>query len=119
VYQFKDGRLETGRFIFRADPTRPTEAWLTQFETVRALISQQYGTPVQQQILQPPGAGTIAADTRASALERDAVILKTQWLADQTLITQQLAWNGSRPHHQIIYQPVNGEDLSGAGASPF
>lgn len=119
VYQFEDGRLETGRFIFSADPASPTDAWLTQFENVRALITQQYGEPVQQQVLQPPGAADIAPNGWSAALERDELILKTQWRTSQTLITQQLAWNGNRPHHQIIYHPANGEDLSDSGASPF
>ncbi|HET8904039.1 MAG TPA: hypothetical protein VFN16_08605 [Saccharospirillum sp.] len=119
VYQFEDGRLATGRFIFSATPASPTDAWLTQFETVRALITQQYGEPVQQQVLQPSGATNTTPDDWAEALERDALILKTQWRTDQTLITQQLAWNGNTPHHQIIYHPLNGQDLSDSGASPF
>lgn len=119
VYQFEDGQLATGRFIFRAKPASPTEAWLTQFETVRALITQQYGEPVQQQLLQPPGAAGNTTDDWSDALERDALILKTQWRTDQTLITQQLAWNGNSPHHQIIYHPLSGQDLSDSGAGPF
>lgn len=119
VYQFEDGRLVTGRFIFSADPASPTDVWLTQFESVRALITQQYGEPSQQQVLQPPGAADIAPNGWSDALERDELILKTQWRASQTLITQQLAWNGNRPHHQIIYHPVDGEDRSASGASPF
>lgn len=119
VYQFEDGRLETGRFIFSVAPGSPTSAWLDQFETVRALITQQYGEPAQQQVLQPAGSANNPPANWSDALERDALILKTQWRTDQTLITQQLAWNGSRPHHQIIYLPVNGVDLSDSGASPF
>lgn len=119
IYQFEDGLLRTGRFIFSADPASPTAAWLAQFETVRALIAQQYGEPAQQQALQPTGTAGIAPDNWSNALERDVLILKTQWRADQTLITQQLAWKGNRPHHQIIYRPVDGQDLSNTETSPF
>lgn len=119
IYQFEDGRLETGRFIFSVAPGSPTSTWLDQFETVRALITQQYGEPAQQQVLQPAGSANNPPDNWSDALQRDAIILKTQWRTDQTLITQQLAWNGSRPHHQIIYLPANGVDLSDLGASPF
>lgn len=119
VYQFEDGRLETGRFLFNVAPGSPTNVWLEQFESVRALITQQYGEPAHQQVLQPTGSSNNPPDNWSDALERDAVILKTQWRTDQTLITQQLAWNGSSPHHQIIYLPVNGVDLSDSGTSPF
>ncbi|MEX2366439.1 MAG: hypothetical protein WD601_07505 [Pseudohongiellaceae bacterium] len=119
IYQFEDGLLRTGRFIFSADPASPAAAWLTQFETVRALITQQYGEPVQQQVLQPTGTTGIAPDNWSNALERDALILKTQWLADQTLISQQLAWKENRPHHQVIYHPLDGQDLSNTETSPF
>ena len=62
IYQFEDGRLETGRFIFSVVPGSPTSTWLDQFETVRALITQQYGEPAQQQVLQPAGSANNPPD---------------------------------------------------------
>lgn len=119
IYQFDNGRLETGRFIFGVDSQRPISAWLDQFETVRTLITQQYGEPASQEALRPPGSPDTAAQNRSDALADDALILKTRWRTEQTLITQQLAWNGTEPHHQIIYHPINGTDLSHSEASLF
>jgi len=118
VYQFENGRLGTGRFIFTARPGSPTDTWLDQFNAVRSLITQQYGDPARQSTLYRPGIDQIPPSEWANALQNDNLILKTRWETDTSVLVQQLAWNGDRPHHQIIYRPARAADAL-TPAMPF
>lgn len=117
VYQFEQNRLRQGRFLFQAAKDAPTQAWIQQFEQVERLVSQQYGSPASQNQLTP---GTQAAPTtaaqQATALESDQLILKNRWVTDTTEIVQQLAWKESRPHHQVIYRPLEASGTEGESA---
>jgi hypothetical protein len=119
VYQFNDRQLTTGRFLFTARQGSPVEDWIDQFRTVRSLISQQYGEPVRQQVLQPAGAAPIEPSGWAAALRNDTLILKSYWQTETTILIQQLTWNGNRPHHQIIYRPTSTADASAVESVPF
>lgn len=122
VYQFDNNQLVEGRFIFKASALSPTSIWLNHFQTVRTLIGQQYGEPERQSVLRPAEAAPISALERATALENDTLILKTFWHTESAQLIHQLAWNGSEPHHQLIYRPVSATPSAitePAGASPF
>lgn len=118
VYQFEQGELVRGRFLFEPPENAPTQAWVDQFDQVKTLISQQYGSPRSEHQLRPTGSTDLAPGDRAPALEADRLILKTRWVDNGTEIVQQLAWNEDRPHHQVIYRPMGSTD-SGEGASAF
>lgn len=118
VYQFGDGQLQQGRFLFQTADSAPTQAWIHQFEQVKALISQQYGAPRSEHHLTPTGSGELPPGQWATALEADRLILKTTWVTEHTEIVQQLAWNGSTPHHQVIYRPLD-QMASDTGGSAF
>lgn len=117
VYQFEQGRLSQGRFLFEPPVNAPTQAWVEQFDQVRDLISQQYGEPLSEQQLRPTGETDLAPSDRAPALAADRLILKTRWVSEDTEIIQQLAWNGSGPHHQVIYRPLNADNNALEGSA--
>lgn len=115
VYQFQDGGLSTGRFLFEPEPDAAPAAWIEQFERIRSLIGQQYGEPVATEVLQADPTAELTPADWPGALSNDRLILKTRWRTDETILVQQLAWNQDGPHHQVIYRPVNSmADTSGS-----
>lgn len=107
VYQFTQGQLAQGRFLFRPQPDSPPQAWIDQFEQVRHLISRQYGDPQADEVLTPANVTTTPEKMDwAQALSNDQLILKTRWQTERTELIQQLAWAGNRPYHQVIYRPL-------------
>ncbi|GGX74067.1 hypothetical protein [Saccharospirillum salsuginis] len=119
VYQFEQDQLVRGRFLFQPPDNAPVQIWVEQFDQVRNLISQQYGEPRSTQQLRPTGETNLAPGDRASALAADRLILKTRWVSNGTEIIQQLAWNQSQPHHQVIYRPLGSDNAGGMGESAF
>lgn len=106
VYEFENGLLHQGRFLFWTVDDAPVSAWISQFDQVQTLLSQQYHNPDQRQILSPEGVSQPSPAHWAQALQADQLILKNHWRIDSTHIVQQLAWREQSPHHQVIYQPV-------------
>ncbi|WP_108125379.1 hypothetical protein [Saccharospirillum mangrovi] len=106
VYQFTDGQLTQGRFLFKPSPEAPMQSWIDQFEQVRHLISRQYGEPMADEVLTPASESRPERLDWAEALSEDRLVLKTRWQNDRTELVQQLAWAGDRPYHQVIYRPL-------------
>lgn len=106
VYEFENGRLHQGRFLFWPVDGAPASAWINQFDQVQSLLSQQYQQPDQRQTLSPEGISPPSPAHWAQALEADQLILKNLWQLEGTHIVQQLAWRDQSPHHQAIYRPV-------------
>lgn len=121
VYQFEGGQLSRGRFLFQPAPDSVTQAWIEQFRRVRELITRQYGEPSATEALTPDAAAEPDPADWAEALTNDRLILKTRWQTERTELVQQLAWNGGRPHHQVIYRPRVELESDGDGGTetPF
>lgn len=118
VYQFQNGRLSEGRFIFyTANPVDFSRA-ASQYRQIVQMMSSQYGPPqLNQQIQRPSSAMTVDTLSIANELAADRLILKTQWRTDSAIMTHQLAWNSNRPHHQIHYLPVSSGSPPTIGSS--
>ncbi|MHA7878174.1 MAG: hypothetical protein ACX931_00150 [Saccharospirillum sp.] len=106
IYEFTDGRLDSGRFLFWPAETATPAEWIAQFERVRALISQQHQAPDLSETLHPSGVTPPSPAHWAQALAADQLILKNHWQRNGTRIVQQLAWRETSPHHQVIYEPA-------------
>jgi len=107
VYQFSNQSLVSGRFIFNTnDPFNIAQA-LIHYQQITSLMSNQYGPPNRDQVLtnpvsrQPPAAADYAKE-----LASDRLILKSAWRSPSANIQQQLAWQVTRPNHQLVYLPI-------------
>lgn len=106
VYEFENGRLYQGRFLFWPEEDAALSAWISQFDQVSHMLSHQYQSPDQRQILSPEGINQPSPAHWAQALQADQLILKNHWRLNDTHIVQQLAWREQQPHHQAVYRPV-------------
>lgn len=108
VYQFQNDRLVEGRFLFRPTSMMDVRAAVRHYQTIKTMISNQYGPPNTDQVLTASNDGMmdIAPESYANELASDRLILKSSWSAPTAMLKHQLAWNASKPHHQLHYMPI-------------
>lgn len=112
VYQFTAGRLTEGRFLFRPAAPLSAQRAYEQYQTVRSLITDQFGPPNTDQTLyrdRLEASSALSPMELANELASDRVLFKSSWRSPSAVIKHQLAWNGDRPHHQLHYQPGPGQ----------
>lgn len=108
VYQFQNGQLAEGRFLFRTVPKHDANQAIQHWQVINDMMTRQYGPPMQQQILSKDGnTQGINDNDWANELASDRLILKQSWQTATTLIQHQLAWSGNHPHHQLWYRPIS------------
>ncbi|TXR53418.1 hypothetical protein [Reinekea thalattae] len=105
IYQFEDGVLTEGRFLFQPMNKGDFNRALEQYYTVRSFISAQYGQPYSDETLYKKPA-MASSQVTGEDLAADNVILKTAWRSESSSLQHQLAWYKNQPHHQIHYRPV-------------
>lgn len=108
VYQFQNGRLTEGRFLFYpSNPMDATQA-VRHYQSIKTMISGQYGPPNGDHVIpyMNDGSMMIAPESYANELASDRLILKSSWRSQTAQMNHQLAWNGNKPHHQLHYVPT-------------
>ena len=105
VYQFTNDQLTEGRFLFWPDNRSDAATAIAQYNQIKALLSRQYGAPLQDLVITEEPATMLSPSQYARELSADRLILKSQWQAPNALLYHQLAWHNGKPHHQIHYLP--------------
>lgn len=108
IYQFADGKLVEGRFLFSPANALDVAQALRHYQAIKQLISRQYGEPMQDATLTPASetASALQPADYANELAADRLILKSRWHSETTKLHHQLAWRDDRPHHQLHYLPL-------------
>jgi hypothetical protein len=108
VYQFENDQLTHGRFLFSPQNPMNAQVAVNQYQTVKGMMTNQYGPPNNDEVLmaQDDGMMALAPESYANELASDRLILKSSWRSPSAMIRHQLAWNVSKPHHQLHYSPV-------------
>lgn len=108
VYQFNNDQLAMGRFLFTSQNPLDTRVAVNQYQTVKNMMTSQYGPPNTDEVLlsQNDGMMELAPESYANELASDRLILKSSWRSPTADIRHQLAWNVSKPHHQLRYSPI-------------
>jgi hypothetical protein len=104
VYQFSNGQLVHGRFIFSpSNPLNVTMA-VNHYQSIKTLMTRQYGPPNSDEMLTIDNT-VFAPENTANELASNRLILKSSWQSSTSTISHQLAWNNDKPHHQLHYKP--------------
>ncbi|EAR08013.1 hypothetical protein [Reinekea blandensis] len=109
VYQFTNGQLTEGRFLFRPLQPMNSQRAYEHYQTVKTLISDQFGPPNTDELLYRDSADAssqLSSTEIANELASDRVLLKSSWRSPSSILRHQLAWNVNRPHHQLHYVPI-------------
>lgn len=108
VYQFESGQLTAGRFLFRTSSPLNTQRAYDQYLTVKAMMTERYGPANTDRTLYRDAkteSDVLTATELANELASDRVIFKSSWRSPTATLEHQLAWNQTRPHHQLYYRP--------------
>lgn len=105
VYRFKDDKLVKGVFIFKINDFSPENA-ITQYETIKGLISQKYGNPSEDSTIWALPPGPENRIEWAQYLKNNQLILQSEWQNNETIIRHQLSEYNEKLHHQLVYQPI-------------
>lgn len=109
IYQFDNGTLTQGRFLFSPMNERDAQSALTNYQTIKVRLSDQYGPPNNDDVITREQNGmAMMPQSMANELAADRLILKSSWRSQTADIQQQLAWDGRQPHHQLHYRPLLG-----------
>ena len=107
VYQLQGNQLIEGRFIFSSATPKDAAQALSQYKTVKAMMSNQFGPAnIDQTLYAVEPEMQLAPADMANELASDRLILKSSWRSNSATINHQLAWNVDRAHHQLHYIPA-------------
>lgn len=107
VYQFADNGLAEGRFLFFPASQLDVFSAVENYQKIKTMMTGQYGPPnVDEVITANPDEMLVAPESIANELASDRVILKTSWRSQTAVMHHQLAWNQTKPHHQLHYVPT-------------
>lgn len=116
VYQFDNNGLTEGRFLFFPASQLDVFSAVDNYQKIKTMMSGQYGTPVVDEVIAAdPEAMVIAPENIANELASDRVILKSSWRSQTTVMHHQLAWNETKPHHQLHYVPTTPQQVVPSG----
>lgn len=108
VYQFQNGQLVQGRFLFYPQNVMDATQAVRHYQSIKTMMSGQYGPPNTDDVItrtaEPSMA--LAPENYANELASDRLLLKSSWRSQTATMQHQLAWNGNKPHHQLHYTPI-------------
>jgi hypothetical protein len=109
VYQFNNGQLVEGRFLFMTSSPLAVSKAINQYDAIKTMISGQYGPPNTDEIIPANSEASMTmgdVNSMANELASDRLLFKSSWRSQSATIRHQLAWNTDKPHHQLHYMPL-------------
>jgi len=108
IYQFQNGKLNEGRFLFTPRNKLDVSTALLHYRRIKEMMSGQYGPPnIDQTLSSTPNMMDLSPEAYPNELASDRLILKSSWRSSTAYMKHQLAWNVGKPHHQLHYIPIS------------